>query len=170
MGNRRGTGWSQPRPSGRPGASGRAAQPALERPHAEGFRHVPPTRHLSWAGHLGCNLLVSRLQLHASRLQPHACPRSPLRTNRHDDGTLLQRNAAQTGAPADAVRLHTIDTCDDTCSDTARSDGSGKGLHSVWGIHCGCLLPMADECSVAVLAAHAAMARHVAGLLLESSG
>ena len=46
------------------------------------------------------------------------------------------------------VRLH---TCDD----------------GVWGIHCGCLLPMADECSAAVLAAHAAMARHVAGLLKE---
>ena len=35
----------------------------------------------------------------------------------------------------------------------------------VWGIHCGCLLPMAEDYSATVRLAHAAMVSHVASLL-----
>ena len=37
----------------------------------------------------------------------------------------------------------------------------------VWGIHCGCLLPMAEHYSAAVRAAHEVMANHVASLLIK---
>ena len=80
---------------------------------------------------------------------------------------MLQRNAAQAGAPIPNLNPNPNPSPSPTPNQAGAPADAVQlvTVGGVWGIHCGCLLPMAEAYSTAVRSAHALMVNHVATLL-----